>query len=211
MKALMRMVRRPTRRPTLPLIRVPTLILHREGDRVSRVQGARYIAERIRGAKYVELPGIDHFPWVGDSDVILDESRNSSPAAPRTGARPGAGDGHVHPHRRGDGNGRQTRRSAMARSAGPSRRGGPCRSWPTFEAVRSTRRRRLPGGLRRAGPSGPLRRGDRSESAPAAGFGPGFTPGSARRMAASSAASPWIRARGCRPERGPARCWCRAR
>jgi class 3 adenylate cyclase len=37
------------------------------------VEAARYIAERIQGAKYVELPGPDHFSWVGDTDAILDE------------------------------------------------------------------------------------------------------------------------------------------
>jgi class 3 adenylate cyclase len=60
-------------RHALPVIRVPTLIMHREGDRVIHVEGARYIADRIQGAKYVELPGPDHFPWVGDTDAILDE------------------------------------------------------------------------------------------------------------------------------------------
>jgi class 3 adenylate cyclase len=59
-------------RHILPVIRVPTLIVQREGDRVSRVDGARYMAERITGAKYLELPGADHFPWVGDIDSILD-------------------------------------------------------------------------------------------------------------------------------------------
>jgi hypothetical protein len=31
------------------------------------------MAERILGAKYIELPGIDHLPWVGSPDTILDE------------------------------------------------------------------------------------------------------------------------------------------
>jgi class 3 adenylate cyclase len=35
--------------------------------------GGRYVAERIPGARYVELPGYDHFPWVGDTDAVLDE------------------------------------------------------------------------------------------------------------------------------------------
>jgi len=48
-------------------------IIHRVGDHVVRVENARYIAERIQGAKYVELPGPDHFPFVGDTDAILDE------------------------------------------------------------------------------------------------------------------------------------------
>lgn len=72
-KALLRMAQETDARHALPVIRVPTLIMHREGDRVIRVEGARYIAERIQGAKYVELPGPDHFPWVGDTDAILDE------------------------------------------------------------------------------------------------------------------------------------------
>jgi pimeloyl-ACP methyl ester carboxylesterase/class 3 adenylate cyclase len=73
MKSLLRMLQETDARHTLPLIRVPTLIIHRQGDRVARVAGARYVAERIPGAKYVELPGIDHFPWVGNTDAIVDE------------------------------------------------------------------------------------------------------------------------------------------
>lgn len=34
---------------------------------------SRYMAERIPGAKFVELPGRDHLPWVGNADAILDE------------------------------------------------------------------------------------------------------------------------------------------
>jgi pimeloyl-ACP methyl ester carboxylesterase len=72
-KALLRMTQETDARHVLPVIRVPTLIMHREGDQVIRVESARYIAERIQGAKYVELPGPDHFPFVGDSGAILDE------------------------------------------------------------------------------------------------------------------------------------------
>ncbi len=57
----------------LPAIRVPTLILHRTGDQAVPVMESRYMAERIPGAKYVELPGIDHAPMAGDADAILDE------------------------------------------------------------------------------------------------------------------------------------------
>jgi class 3 adenylate cyclase len=60
-------------RHVLPTIRVPTLIVHRAGDRDIDVGGARYMAERIPGAKYVELPGDDHLPFVGDQDSILDQ------------------------------------------------------------------------------------------------------------------------------------------
>ncbi len=60
-------------RDVLPAIRVPTLVLHRSGDRVVPVEAGRYLAEHIPDAKFVELPGVDHFPFVGDGDALLDE------------------------------------------------------------------------------------------------------------------------------------------
>jgi len=54
-------------------VRVPTLVVHRAGDLALRVDGARHIAEHIPGARFVELAGDDHFPWVGDGDALLDE------------------------------------------------------------------------------------------------------------------------------------------
>ncbi len=62
-------------RHVLPSIRVPTLILHRVGDQPVSVKHARYLAEQIAGAKYVELPGEDHMPMMGDIDAILGEAR----------------------------------------------------------------------------------------------------------------------------------------
>ncbi len=44
-------------------IRVPTLILHSEGDRICHVENGRFLAREIPGARYVELPGADHVPW----------------------------------------------------------------------------------------------------------------------------------------------------
>jgi pimeloyl-ACP methyl ester carboxylesterase/DNA-binding CsgD family transcriptional regulator len=60
-------------RDRLPNISVPTLILHRVGDTWIRVGHSRYMAEKIPGAKYVELPGADHRAWLGDTDVIVSE------------------------------------------------------------------------------------------------------------------------------------------
>jgi class 3 adenylate cyclase len=60
-------------RDILPSIRVPTLILHREGDRLINVENSRYMATRIPDAKYVELKGVDHLPWFGDSETVLAE------------------------------------------------------------------------------------------------------------------------------------------
>jgi len=60
-------------RSVLPSISVPTLILHRDGDRLINVENARYLANHIAGAKYVELAGSDHLPWFGDSEAVLDQ------------------------------------------------------------------------------------------------------------------------------------------
>ena len=71
--ALLRMNTDIDVRDVLPTIRVPTLILHRTGDLDSNVEEGRWIADRIPGATFVELPGDDHLPWVGDQDSVLDE------------------------------------------------------------------------------------------------------------------------------------------
>jgi class 3 adenylate cyclase len=60
-------------RHVLPAIRVPTLIIHRTHDMAVPMEGSRYMAERIPGARYVELPGTDHLPFVGDQVAVLDE------------------------------------------------------------------------------------------------------------------------------------------
>lgn len=60
-------------RDILPTVRVPTLVLHRTGDRSQRIEEGRYVASRIPQARFVALPGDDHMPWVGDSDAIADE------------------------------------------------------------------------------------------------------------------------------------------
>jgi pimeloyl-ACP methyl ester carboxylesterase/DNA-binding winged helix-turn-helix (wHTH) protein len=59
--------------PVLPLIRVPSLILHRTDDRCLLVEEGRYVAGLIPNARFVELPGDDHLPFVGDQDAMLDE------------------------------------------------------------------------------------------------------------------------------------------
>lgn len=60
-------------RDLLPKINVPTLILHRTGDSWIDVGHARYLAQHIPDASYVELPGSEHRPWLGDVDAIADE------------------------------------------------------------------------------------------------------------------------------------------
>ena len=70
-------------REVLPAIHAPTLVLHRDGDRIVSTAQARYVAERIDGARFVELHGGDHIPFVGDADAIVDEVEEFV-----TGARP---------------------------------------------------------------------------------------------------------------------------
>jgi class 3 adenylate cyclase len=62
-------------RGVVPSVRVPTLVLHRTDDVAVRVENGRYLAEHIEGAKYVELPGKVHIPWVGGGSDILAEIR----------------------------------------------------------------------------------------------------------------------------------------
>lgn len=70
-------------RNVLPSIRVPTLVLHRTEDACLPAGGGRYIASLIPGAKYVELEGGDHLPFVGDQEAVLFEIEEFL-----TGARP---------------------------------------------------------------------------------------------------------------------------
>lgn len=71
--AVMSMNREIDVREILPSVRVPTLVIHRTEERVISVEHARYMAARIPQARLVELPGIDHMPWIGDSEAILQE------------------------------------------------------------------------------------------------------------------------------------------
>lgn len=71
--ALTRMNSEADIRNVLPAVRVPALVMHRTGDQCLSVEEGRYVAGRIPGARFVELPGVDHLPFVGDQDAILDE------------------------------------------------------------------------------------------------------------------------------------------
>jgi pimeloyl-ACP methyl ester carboxylesterase/class 3 adenylate cyclase len=71
-QALSRMNSAVDIRQILPSIRVPTLILHRSDDRICPPEGSRYMADRIPGATFVELPGPDHLPFAGDVEALVD-------------------------------------------------------------------------------------------------------------------------------------------
>ena len=71
--ALTRMNAQIDVRAALPVIRAPTLIMHRTGDRAFSAAGSRYMAERVPGARFVEFAGEDHLPWTQDVEPVLAE------------------------------------------------------------------------------------------------------------------------------------------
>ena len=56
-----------------PTVRVPTLVLHRRDDGLVPVRDGREIASQIPDARFVELEGADHLPFVGDAEAVLAE------------------------------------------------------------------------------------------------------------------------------------------
>ena len=54
-------------RPVLPLVDVPTLVLHHEGDHVKLLSEGEYLAKNIPGARLVVLPGEDHIFHLADA------------------------------------------------------------------------------------------------------------------------------------------------
>jgi class 3 adenylate cyclase len=83
--ALLRMNSLIDVRDVLPMISVPTLMLHRVADRDVKIEEARYISERIPGARLVELPGDAHVIPAGDVERLVDELEEFL-----TGVRPAA-------------------------------------------------------------------------------------------------------------------------
>jgi class 3 adenylate cyclase len=72
-EAVLRIEKDTDIRHILPAVRVPTLVLTRTGDQSQPIEGGRYIAAKIPGARFVELPGNDAAPWVGDAGSVLSE------------------------------------------------------------------------------------------------------------------------------------------
>jgi pimeloyl-ACP methyl ester carboxylesterase len=72
-------------RAVLPSIHVPTLVIHRRGDRVVNRRAGEFLAAHIEGARFVVLPGIDHMIFAGDVDAVIDETEEFL-----TGVRRGA-------------------------------------------------------------------------------------------------------------------------
>jgi len=72
-RALFDVVFRSDIRGVLPSVRVPTLVIHRRWNLYVGPEHGKYLADRIPGARYVEVEGADHVPYVGDAEPILAE------------------------------------------------------------------------------------------------------------------------------------------
>src|SRR5208282_5507187 len=83
--ALMRMNSQIDISDIVSTIRVPTLVIHRTEDVTINVEGGRYLAKHIPGARYIELPGQDHPPWIGDNAMeiadAIEEFLTGAPAS----------------------------------------------------------------------------------------------------------------------------------
>jgi len=71
LEAILRGLRDADLRAELARIRVPTLVMHRRGDRAVRFDAGRHLAGAIPGAAWCPLEGVDHFWWRGDGDAVL--------------------------------------------------------------------------------------------------------------------------------------------
>jgi pimeloyl-ACP methyl ester carboxylesterase len=58
-------------RPILPTLTAPTLVIHAREDNAVPVQGGRYLADHLPGARYLEVEGADHAPFLTEPDKIL--------------------------------------------------------------------------------------------------------------------------------------------
>jgi DNA-binding SARP family transcriptional activator len=74
-KAVLESLRDTDVRPLLPRIAMPTLVLHRRGDRAVRIEAGRHLAGAIPGARLVELDGDDHWLWAGDQRHVVEQIR----------------------------------------------------------------------------------------------------------------------------------------
>ena len=91
-------------RELLPRVTVPTLVMHRTGDQVNDVAHGRYLADRIPGARWVELPGEELALWAGDMATLADEVEEFlTGASGRARSNEGRDDLDVHRHRGVDG------------------------------------------------------------------------------------------------------------
>ena len=179
LEGLLRMNKEIDIRQVLPAVRVPTLVLHGADDELVPPEAARYLAGRIPGARYIELPGVGHLALGGGGrshrsrDEPVPDGRVVGRGLERGRAGTHAGDRAVHRHRRCDREGARARRPRLARAARTSPRNRPARADPLPRSRDRYGRRRLLRRLRRAGACNPLRLRHRGQRARAGHRRPG--------------------------------------
>ena len=124
-------------RPILGTVRVPTLVLHREEDHIP-IEGARWMADQIPGARFTALPGGPHFPFVGDWESVVAAIRDFALSLTGAGARGRPRHRALHRPGRLDGDGGRARRPALARAARAASRAHPRRARPLSWGSSST-------------------------------------------------------------------------
>jgi len=81
--AVLKALRDTDVRHLLPRVRVPTLVLHRRGDRAVRIAAGRDMASKIKGAQFVELGGDDHWFFASAQQPVLEAIKRFVTALPR--------------------------------------------------------------------------------------------------------------------------------
>ena len=109
--------------PILPSIHVPTLVIHRTDDGAVNVEGGRELAALIPGARYVELPGSDHIPFIGDNSGEIVDAIEEFLTGSRTPVTPDRVLGSLYRHCWLDRESCHARRPPLARPLGRARQG----------------------------------------------------------------------------------------
>lgn len=201
-------------RHLLPLVQVPALVLHAEGDRWIRPEMGRYLAENIPEARFVSLPGGDHLPYAELGPRVADEVQEFI-----TGSRaPVEPDGvlatvlftDISSGRR---NGRRSRATTTGRTwsrattvtygdrSNATAGGGPAPPVTASSRCSTARPARSAARSRSTGPS--VRTGSRCASV--------STPARSSCAVTTSPGSRCTSGRGSRPRRTPVRCSCPGR
>ena len=72
LETILRGLRDADMRADLGRIAVPTLVMHRRGDKAVRFEAGQHLAQKIPGAVWHPLEGVDHFWWCGDSASVIE-------------------------------------------------------------------------------------------------------------------------------------------
>ena len=193
-----------------PAVRVPTLVLHRTGDALVPVAHGRWIAEHIPEARLVELPGIDHLPFVGDAEARARRDRGFPGRVTGGIGNPApAGQLLVTDVVQAPMSSMTTPGERSLADPRPDRRQPPR---PIHRASGQTPRQRHACHFRRAGACRSAARSASSTPQRASGstYASGSTPASARSTTPTSAGLPSTSPPGSPSTPPPGRSWCRA-